>query len=88
MRITRGLAFVSAVGGMTAICLAWWSPSGLWHTNDTTCSLEPCQRFCRVCCTHFNPDVTSPGWWACAGTCATLPTNCTEPEEPGDPQYP
>jgi hypothetical protein len=75
-----------AVLGLAAIVYAsWTSPSGITHTNDTTCSTEICRRFCTLCCLHFNPDNSSPGYIACKATYATVPTPpCDEapPEEP------
>lgn len=49
-------------------------PPYLTHVNSTTCSTEPTQRACKVCCLQFYPDTTVniPGI-ACAGTCASLP---------------
>lgn len=83
------LAFVFGIGGLATLCFACWtSPWGNCHDNDGTCDTEPCARACRVCCLHFNPDNTSPGYLACIGTCSTLPFQCVEPEDPGDPQQP
>lgn len=83
MRSIHILTVILGIAGTAALCLAWVSPWGITHTNDTTCNTKVCQRACRVCCLHFNPDNKSPGYLACIGTCTGLPFQCMEPGGPG-----
>ena len=77
-------AFV-VVAAATLVLASWTSPWGTVHENDSTCNTEICERACRHCCLHFNPDNTSSGYLRCIAGCVGLGQNCGEPGGPGGP---
>ncbi len=81
----RNLVVIAiGLGGSLAMAFstAWTSGcDGLTHQNDQTCSTSSCLRCCRVCCAHFNPDVTSTAYSTCVSGCSGLPVLC--PANPG-----
>jgi len=77
MRLTA--AGMCASGLAFAAYACWMSPGMVCHNNDSSCPTERCERFCRICCIHFNPDPLSPGYTACVAACRGLGGNCGEP---------
>ncbi|QOJ00094.1 MAG: hypothetical protein HRU70_06175 [Phycisphaeraceae bacterium] len=81
-------AGVLIAGGavMMAMSAYWTNPcSDQQLLNNQTCNTEPCQRCCRICCTHFNGGYPDEQCEA-ANQCNTLPHLCPpKPSPPGGP---
>ncbi len=72
---------VGVVCCLAAAVVAWTGPSGTEHANSSTCNTEKCARHCRGCCLHFHPTNTSTEFLNCNNTCATLGSQCNDPDE-------
>lgn len=78
MTLAQRVGATLVVFGLATAALAagWVSPFGIKHVNDETCNTEACVRHCRICCLHFNPDITTTDWKDCNNTCSDCPATC------------
>jgi hypothetical protein len=77
--IVAGLGVCALVGFAVG---SWTSPFPPYeeHTDESTCTNEPCDRGCRMCCTHFNHPGTDPnGYEECHLHCNGLDPVCHVP---------
>jgi|GEM_PF-2153884 len=84
MKKSQKIAAVLGVVGFATLAFAYTSPSGMIHANSSTCSLETCQRICRICCLHFHPDNLSAAYLGCIAGCTGPVTECDSTPGGGD----